>query len=330
MSDREQDANRPQTPWSPDDVHDVLILGGGPAGASAAIYAARAGLSTLVVDKGVSSGALGISREIANYPGIPEGAPGAAVVERIRAQAERFGAHFLTDKVSATEVGGAVKTAYGTQGTYRGRALIVASGAMGRSQTLPGEKRLVGRGVSYCATCDGFFFGGKTVAVAGGTDEAAEEAIFLTRFAARVHLLSPGEALRCSPHLADDVARSPSITLHPSTVIEEILGDKEVDAVKIRTRNSAPTTLSVAGVFLYLQGGRPIVDFLGGQIPLTPDGCLVVDSLFQTEVPGVFAAGDVLCKHLKQAIIAAAEGASAAVAADRYLAGREKLRPDWA
>ncbi|MEN6370143.1 MAG: FAD-dependent oxidoreductase [Thermotogota bacterium] len=321
---------RPKAAGSFENTPDVLILGGGPAGASAAIYAARAGLSTLVVDKGVTSGALGMSREIANYPGIPEGTPGADVVLRIRTQAERFGARFVTDKVSASDLSGDVKVAYGTRGTYRGRAVIVASGAMGRARTLPGEERLVGRGVSYCATCDGFFFQGKTVAVAGATDEAIEEALFLTRFAAHVHVLSPSESLRCSPRLADEAARSPSVTVHPSTNLEEILGSASVDGVRIRSRRGDPTVLPIAGVFLYLQGGRPIVDFLGGQVPLTADGCLTTDALFQTQVAGVFAAGDVLCKHLKQAVLAAAEGASAAVAADRYLAGREKLRPDWA
>jgi thioredoxin reductase (NADPH) len=330
VTERTLEASGGKSPASPDDIHDVLILGGGPAGASAAIYSARAGLSTLVVDKGITSGALGISREIANYPGIPEGTPGADVVQRIRIQAERFGARFVVDKVSATDLAGEVKSAYGTRGTYRGRAVIVASGAMGRARSLPGEDRLVGRGVSYCATCDGFFFQGKVVAVAGATDEAIEEALFLTRFAAEVHVLSPSEALRCSPRLAGEAARSSSITLHPSTTLEEILGSDSVDAVRVRTRGGAPTVLPVAAVFLYLQGGRPIVDFLGGQVPLTADGCLAVDSLFQTQVPGVFAAGDVLCKHLKQAVIAAAEGASAAVAADRHLSGREKLRPDWA
>ena len=313
-----------------DGVYDAIVVGGGPAGSSAALYAARAGLSTLVVDKGISSGALGMSREIANYPGIPEGVPGAAVVERIRAQAERFGARFVTDKASASDLSATIKTVYGVRDAYRGRALIVATGAMGRSQRLPGEERLTGHGVSYCATCDGFFFRGKTVAVAGSTDEAMEEALFLTRFAAHVHVLSPSETLRGSPHLAEELERSSSVTLHASTVILEVQGEQAVDALRIRTRGDDPTSLPVDGVFLYLQGGRPIVDFLGGQVPLTADGCLAVDALFQTPVPGVFAAGDVLCKHLKQAIIAAAEGACAAVAADRYLAGREKLRPDWA
>ncbi|MDD5647192.1 MAG: FAD-dependent oxidoreductase, partial [Candidatus Bipolaricaulis sp.] len=265
-----------------DAVYDVVVVGGGPAGASAALYAARAGLSTLVVDKGISSGALGMSREIANYPGIPEGVPGAAVVERIRAQAERFGARFVIDKASASDLSAIVKTVYGTRDTYRGRALIVATGSMGRSQSLPGEERLVGRGVSYCATCDGFYFRGKTVAVAGATDEAIEEALFLTRFAAHVHVLSPSEALRGSPRLAEELGQSPSVTLHASTVILEVQGEQAVDAVRIRTRNEDPTSLPVDGVFLYLQGGRPIVDFLGGQVPLTPDGCLAVDPLFQT------------------------------------------------
>ncbi len=308
---------------------DVLVIGGGPAGATAALYAARAGRTCRVVDKGVASGALGMSREIANFPGFADPLPGARVVEAIRDQAEMYGAAFVTDRVTAASLAGPVKTAWGAKGSYVGRAMIVATGSMGRSAPLAGEERLVGRGVSYCATCDGFFFRDHVVAAVGATDEAAEEALVLARLARRVHLLLPVEALRGSAELVAQVEAAASIEVHRSTLVEEILGAERVEGLRVKTRGGAPFVLPVNGVFLYLQGARPIVDFLGGQAELSAEGCLAVDGFSQTSVPGVFAAGDVLCKHLKQAVIAAAEGASAAVAADRYLSGHAKLRPDW-
>jgi thioredoxin reductase (NADPH) len=183
--------------------------------------------------------------------------------------------------------------------------------------------------VSYCATCDGFFFRDRVVAVVGATDEAAEEALVLSRLARRVHLILPVEALRGSADLLAHIEAPAAIEIHRSTLVEEILGAEKVSGLRVKERGGMPFVLPVDGVFLYLQGARPIVDFLGGQAELSAEGCLAVDDFAQTSVPGVFAAGDVLCKHLKQAVIAAAEGARAAVAADRYLSGHAKLRPDW-
>jgi thioredoxin reductase (NADPH) len=312
-----------------DDIVDVLVIGGGPAGATAALYAARSGRTCQVVDKGVASGALGMSREIGNFPGLIDPVPGAHIVASIRAQAERYGAIFVADRVTAANLDGPVKTAWGAKGAYQGRAVIVATGSMGRAAALPGEERLIGRGVSYCATCDGYFFRDQAVAVVGATDEAGEESLLLARLARRVHLLMPAESLRAPSALAAELAANPTIEVHRSTLVDEILGQSRVEGLRVRTRGAAPSVLEVSGVFLYLQGARPIVDFLGGQASLSVEGCLVVDSLLRTSVPGVFAAGDVLCKHLKQAVIAAAEGATAAVAADRFLSGHAKLRPDW-
>jgi thioredoxin reductase (NADPH) len=309
---------------------DALIVGGGPAGATAALYAARAGRSVLVIDKGVTAGALGMTKAIANFPGLVGTRPGAEVVSTIREQAAAFGARFEIDRITVAELDGTTKSLYGNRGVYRGRAVIVATGSMGRTATLPGEERLVGRGVSYCATCDGFFFGDQEVAVIGSTDEAAEEAIYLTRFARRVTLISPTSALRVSDDLRQALAAVPKLEIRLATVVREILGEEHVEGIRVEPRGGTPEVLAVRGVFVYLQGGAPIIDFLGGRVPTTSDGCLIVDETFQTSIPGVFAAGDVLCKHLKQAVIAAAEGASAAVAADRYLAGRSSLRPDWA
>ena len=311
-------------------IHDVLIVGGGPAGATAALYTARAGLSTLVIDKGIGSGALGMTHGIANFPGIQGSPSGAEVVGSIRDQAASFGARFVDDRVTVAEVAGDPKTLYGNRGAYRGQAVIVATGSMGRTATLPGEDALVGRGVSYCATCDGFFFADQAVAVVGNTEEAIEEALYLTRFARRVHLICPTSSLRVSDDLVAQLEAEPKIEIRTATSAREIHGETMVEGLKIKRRDGEEETLPVAGVFIYLQGGAPIIGFLNDQVPTTDAGCLLVDENFQTRVPGVFAAGDVLCKHLKQAVIAAAEGAGAAVAADRYLSGRSALKPDWA
>jgi len=282
-----------------------------------------------VIDRGVSAGALGMSRAIANFPGFVDPVPGAELVARLGAQAQAYGAVFTTDHVTASSFTDTEKIVWGTQGRYVGKTLIVATGSMGRSAPLPGEEKLTGRGVSYCATCDGFFFRDRDVAVIGGTDEAAEEALVLSRLARRVTMLVPTESLRAPEELVARLEALPNVEILRSAVVEEIVGTERVEGVRVRTRGSAATTLAVDGVFLYLQGTRPIVEFLAGQAKLSPEGCLAVDEFLQTSVPGVFAAGDVLCKHLKQAVIAAAEGARAAVAADRYLSGRAKLRPDW-
>jgi thioredoxin reductase (NADPH) len=211
---------------------------------------------------------------------------------------------------------------------YRGRVVVIATGAMGRTRRIPGEERLLGRGVSYCATCDGPFFSGKEVAVVGNNDEAVEEALTLTRFATRVHLLSPTAELQSSPELTEEVTAHPQVSLHLATRVREILGEERVEGVRIASRGEE-RILPVAGVFVYLQGNVPVTDFLGDQLPVEEGGCLVVDENFQTPIPGVFAIGDVLCRHLKQAVVAAADGVRAAMAIDRYLSGRGKLRPDW-
>jgi len=310
-------------------THDVIIIGGGPAGTSAAIYTARSDLKTLVLDKGLSAGALGMTSKIANYPGVPKVISGAELLQRMRGQAESFGARFEQDKVLGTDLRGEIKEVYGGKSTYFARAVIVATGSMGRTRTVTGEERLVGRGVSYCATCDGAFFRDKDVAVAGNNDEAVEESLFLTKFASRVHLLAQTPELRVAPELEDDVRQHPKIEVYAGARLRAVLGEQKVKGVRVLTREGEEQEIPVSGVFIYLQGGKPITDFLVGQIAGTEEGCLEVDEVMQTAIPGVFAIGDVLCNHLKQAVIAAAEGATAAMALQRYLSGRDKLRPDW-
>jgi thioredoxin reductase (NADPH) len=306
-------------------TYDVIIIGGGPAGASAAIYTARADLKTLVVDKGLTAGALGMASEIVNYPGLPGSHSGADLVRRVRDQAASFGAAFVTEKVLRVNLESEPKVVWTGEGSYKGRVVIIATGAMGRIQRVPGEKRLLGRGVSYCATCDGAFFRDQEVAVAGNTDEAVEEALTLTRFVSHLHFLSPTSDLRVSESLADELKSHSNVTLYPATKIRQIEGENQVEAVTVTDEQTIP----VSGVFVYLQGNVPVTDFLDEQLPTSEAGCLMVDKDFQTVIPGVFAAGDVLCRHVKQAAVAAGEGVQAAMAVDRYLQGREKLRPDW-
>jgi thioredoxin reductase (NADPH) len=312
-----------------EDIYDVIIVGGGPAGATAAIYAARAELTTLVLDKGLRTGAMGLATKIANYPGVPGEIGGADLLERIRGQAKGFGAEFVQDKVLSAEVLDKIKRVSGSQGTFEGRALIIATGSMGRTATIPGEERLLGLGVSYCATCDGAFFRDQQVAVAGSNQEAVDEALFLARFARHVHLLVHTPDLKVSPDLAEEVRRHPQVTVYPATRLREVIGQMRVEGAQIADQQGAEQTLPVTGVFIYLQGGKPITDFLYGQLQTTDTGCLEVDNTMQTAVPGVFAVGDVLCTHLKQAVVSAAEGARAAMAVERYLSGRRSLRPDW-
>jgi thioredoxin reductase (NADPH) len=265
---------------------------------------------------------------IANYPGLPEPSSGADLVRRIRDQARSFGATFINDKVLRVDVEADPRQVWTGENVHEGRAVIIATGAMGRITRLPGEERLLGRGVSYCATCDGAFFRDRVVAVVGDNDEAAEEALALARFASRVHILTSTSELRASQKLTQELSTRDEVVLHLSTRIKEIKGQKQVEAVDV-VAQGVERTIEVNGVFVYLQGNMPITDFLGDQVSTNQEGCLVVDENFQMGVEGVFAVGDVLCKHVKQAAIAAAEGVRAAIAADRYLHGRAKLRPDW-
>ena len=310
------------------DVYDVVIIGGGPSGGSAAIYTARADLSTLVIDKGLTAGALGMASKIANFPGLPDPVQGAELVRRIRGQARSFGAAFIDEKVLRADLKGDSKRIWTGAGQHEARAVIIATGAMGRTRRFPGENRLLGRGVSYCATCDGAFFRDQEVAVVGSNDEAVDEALTLTRFASQVHVLNPVSDFNAPEKLMEELRTHNKVTIHPSTRMAEIVGENQVTAVNI-VEQGEERTLEVDGVFVYLQGNLPITDFLSEEVSTSEDGCLIVDENFQTNIEGVFAVGDVLCKHVKQAVIAAAEGVEAAIAVDRYLHGREEFRPDW-
>lgn len=310
-------------------AYDVIIVGGGPAGASAAIYTARADLRTLVIDKGLTAGALGMTAKISNYPGVPGPVTGAELVEIMREQARSFGAEFLTYKVVGVDLSADPRTVIAGTGTFTAKALILSTGSMGRTNSVRGEEEFLGRGVSYCATCDGAFFRDQTVAVVGNNDEALEEALFLTKFADTIHLIAPTPEMKATPHLEAEVRSEEKIQVQMGTRLKAIQGNGSVQSIRIHPRGGEETEVPVAGAFLYLQGGKPITDYLMGQVETKPDGCLVVDDEMQTTIPGVFAVGDLLCTHVKQAVIAASDGAIAAIAADKYVNQRKKLRTDW-
>jgi thioredoxin reductase (NADPH) len=309
--------------------YDVAIIGGGPAGVSAAIYTARAGLKTLVIDKGLTAGALGITGKIANYPGVVEDLSGAELLERMRSQATSFGAQFVSDKVVGVDLLWSEKTLIGNAANYIAHSVILATGSMGRGTRVKGEDELLGHGVSYCATCDAAFFRNMDVAVAGTSDEAIDEALYLIPFVNRVHFLCPSLELKAPQTLVDELEANPKVTLYKGAVLREIIGKSRVEAVRFSRRSEPEQTLPVKGAFIYLQGSKPVTDYLQGQLETGETGCLIVDKEYQTAIPGVFAIGDLLCNHVKQAVVAAAEGAVAGMAVEKVLHGRKQIGTDW-
>ncbi len=235
----------------------------------------------------------------------------------------------MTDRVVATDLGSDVKTVFTNGGSYEAKAVVIASGAMGRATTVDGEERLLGRGVSYCATCDGAFFRGRPVAVVGNNDEALEEALFLTKFASHIDLIVPTSSFKASESLVASIEAAPNVTRHFGARLLSVQGDQGVTAIRVAPREGPELELSVEGVFIYLQGNRPITEFLMDQLETTPKGCLRVDEHMQTSAQGVFAVGDLLCSHVKQAVIAASDGVVAAIEVEKYLNHRSKAKIDW-
>jgi len=313
-----------------EEPYDVVVIGGGPAGLTAAIYAARAKLKTLVLDKHPRTGALGMTSKIENYPGILQPISGAELLDLFRKQAIQFGAEYIQAQVTSVDLRRDPKEIISSAGTFYGRTVIIATGAMGHKPSIPGEAKLLGRGVSYCAVCDAPFFAGKDVAVIGDNDEALDELEFVSRFVKTVYLISPHREPKASAESVERAKRLKNVVWLMRTRVVAIEGDEQVTGIVIE-RDGRQERLPVSGVFIYLVGTHPVTDFLDGQVELTPQGCIKVDpETKMTSVPGVFAVGDVTCKEIRQVVIAAAEGAVAALEADKFLRKRAKARSDWA
>lgn len=319
--------NAEQTPAGPvriaEDVRDAVIIGSGPAGYTAAIYLGRAGYRPLVVAGAVSPGGqLVNTTEVENYPGFPDGVMGPDLMDAMQRQAEKFGAEILWDDVVNVNFRGDVKTITCDQGnTYRAKAVIISTGAAVRKLGVPGEREYSGKGVSYCATCDGFFFRDKPIVVVGGGDSAFTDAEFLTRFGSSVTLIHRREEFRASKILVDRAKANPKMSFLLDSVVDEIHGNQDgVTSLTVRNVNTDEiTTVQANGVFVAI-GQTPTTGFLGGQLPIGSDGCVLVDGASTcTSVPGVFAAGDVVDGLYRQAVSAAGMGCRAALDAQRYL-----------
>jgi thioredoxin reductase (NADPH) len=313
---------------STEEIYDVIIIGGGPAGLTAAQYAARANLKTVVLDKSASAGALAFTDRIENYPGLIEPISGKELLNIFRQQAIKFGAEYQEVQVIGAKLKEEIKEVYTMDKTYRARAVIIATGAMGRKPTIKGEKEFLGRGVSYCAVCDAAFFRDKTVSVIGDSEEAVKEAQFLTRFASVVYLLSPSKKLKVSEeHLPQE---SDSFRVLKGVVVQSIEGNDVVEKVVLKKLDNNETLeIPMDGVFVYLHGSKPIVDFLNYEVDLSDEECIITNNMMETNIPGVFAAGDVTCVEIRQVVVAAAKGCIAALSADKYVHGRKRRRHDW-
>ena len=304
-------------------VHEVVIVGSGPAGYTAAIYAARANLAPVVIAGAVTAGgALMNTTEVENFPGFPEGVMGPELMDKMQAQAERFGATVIYDDALSVDLAGDIKTVTTAEGdTYRARSVILANGSAYRELGLRGENEMTGRGVSYCATCDGFFFRDQHIVIVGGGDSAMEEATFLTKFASRVTVVHRRDELRASKIMADRAMSNPKIEFAWNSEVAAIHGTDKVTGITLRnTVTGQERELDATGVFVAI-GHVPRTDMLAGQVDLDENGYIVVTApSTATSVPGVFACGDAVDHTYRQAITAAGTGCAAALDAERYLA----------
>jgi thioredoxin reductase (NADPH) len=307
------------------DVRDVIVIGSGPAGYTAAIYAARGRLHPLVFEGSVTAGgALMNTTEVENFPGFPDGITGPDLMDAMRKQAERFGAELVSDDVTAVDLIANPKVVTVGSVDYLAKTVIVATGSRYRELAADGEKRLSGHGVSWCATCDGFFFREKNIAVVGGGDSAMEEATFLTRFANQVTVVHRRDKLRASKIMQDRAFDNPKIGFRWNSEVAEVLGDGKVSGLRLRdTKTAEESTLPVNGVFVAI-GHEPRTELFAGQLPMDAAGYLLVEHpSTRTGVDGVFAAGDVVDHTYRQAVTAAGTGCAAALDAERWLTDHE-------
>jgi thioredoxin reductase (NADPH) len=299
--------------------YDLIIVGAGPAGLTAAIYAGRAAIKPLVLSGAMPGGQIASTNLVENFPGFPDGVNGFELALGFQQQAEHFGAELVMEAATEVDLSSRPFTVKARDQTYTGRALILATGAFPRRLGIPGEREFFGKGVSTCATCDGFLYKGKTTVVIGGGDSAIDEGLFLTRFADKVIVVHRRDELRASKQLQERAFAEPKMEFVWDSVATEILGDETVSGVRVRNvKTDEQTVLDADGVFLYV-GLIPATKLVSGQVELDPAGYIITDARQQTNIPGVFAAGDVQNPEFRQCVVAAGDGATAAIQAERFL-----------
>jgi len=301
-------------------IYDMIVLGAGPAGLSAAIYGGRAQMSTLVIEPRMAGGEITLSDRLDNYPGFPEGIGGFEFGMLLEKQAARFGAEMFSTFVERVESEGKIKKVITSSGVFFGQTLIVATGTAPRTLGVPGEESFTGRGISFCATCDGPLFREKTTVVIGGGDAAVEEALYLSRFAAEVFLIHRRDTLRAVPYLQTKLAENPKITFLGNTIVKEFKGNQKLEKVVLNNvADDSVTEINADGAFLYI-GRIPSSGFIDG-VEKDSQGYIITSEEMETTIPGVFAAGDIRRKFLRQVVTATADGAIAATMALKYLGG---------
>jgi len=299
--------------------YDIIIIGAGPAGLSAAIYSARGGLKTAIFEKAMIGGQINVTDEVENYPGFEEPLSGYDLTDKMHKQAERFGAIFIEEEITAIGMEGLCKVIEAGGNKYRAKSLIICTGAHPRRLSVPGEERMTGRGVSYCATCDGALYRDKVVAVVGGGDSAIEEGIFLTRFAKKVYVIHRRDQLRAQKIIQERAFRNPKMEFILDTVIQEIHGEQTVEKLELVNRKTQQITmLPVDGIFIYV-GILPNNELLESRIELDSAGFVLTDQNMHTNVPGIYAAGDIRHTVLRQVVTATSDGAIAAWSAEKWI-----------
>ena len=301
-------------------IYDMMIIGGGPGGYTAALYTARAGLDAVVLEKLSAGGQMALTSQIDNYPGFDEGVDGFALAEKMQAGAERFGASTEYVEVNSLDLSGDIKLAHTSEGDFSARTVVMATGASPRKMGVADEDALVGRGVAYCAACDGMFYKGKTVVVVGGGNTAAADAMVLSRIAKKVIVVHRRDTLRATKIYHDPLMKTENVEFKWNSRVKQLLSDGKLTGVVIEDVNTgAQTTIPCDGVFVSV-GRVPATDLVKDQLQLDPGGYIPADETTRTEIPGVFAVGDLRTKALRQVVTAVADGAVAAHFAEEYLA----------
>ena len=301
-------------------VYDMVIIGGGPGGYTAALYAARAGLDVIVLEKLSAGGQMALTHQIDNYPGFEEGIDGFTLAEKMQAQAERFGAQSEYAEVHSVDLNANPKIIETSEGTFYGKTVVFATGAGPRELGAPKEKELVGRGVAYCAACDGMFYKGKTVVVVGGGNSAAADALLLSRIAKKVIIVHRRDTLRATKIYHEPLMKAENVEFQWNSVVEELLHEKKVTGVRLKNVQTGEVTeVAADGVFISV-GRKPATELVAGQLELDRSGYVVAGETTETNIPGVYAVGDVRTKLLRQVVTAVADGAMAVHMAEEFLA----------